>query len=140
MTLFPVNPGETPIDPSGLIDRTIRTRGRLNVVEAEKIRKATVKYLAKKPTKRQAKFDYAWALKLHREMFGEVWKWAGKLRTTELSIGFHPSIFARTSNPRSGPCHPAPGMKATSKRATNLAPVQLVSEAVTHCRTTGCGR
>ena len=26
-------------------------------------------------------------LKLHREMFGQVWKWAGMLRTTELNIG-----------------------------------------------------
>ena len=88
--MFPVIPGETPIDPSGLRDRTIRTRGRLNIVEAENIRKATVKYLAKRPTKRQAKFDYAWGLKLHREMFGDVWEWAGKLRTVELTIGIPP--------------------------------------------------
>jgi Fic-DOC domain mobile mystery protein B len=88
--VFPVILGETPIDPSGLLDRTSRTRGRLNIVEAENIRKATVKYLAKRPTKRQAQFDYAWGLKLHREMFGEVWEWAGTLRTVEVTIGIPP--------------------------------------------------
>lgn len=26
-------------------------------------------------------------LKLHREMFGDVWRWAGEIRTCELNIG-----------------------------------------------------
>jgi hypothetical protein len=54
--------------------------------------------------------------------------------------GTGPRGFAHRSHPCSRPCHPAPGMKVTSKRATNLGPAQVVSEAVTHCRTTGCGR
>ncbi len=81
-------PGETPIeDASGLIPRGIETRQQLNVVEAENIRKVVVRYLAAKPSKRQAPFTLRWLYKLHEQMFGEVWKWAGKRRSTELNIG-----------------------------------------------------
>ena len=34
-----------------------------------------------------ARFDLTWIQKLHREMFGDVWKWAGQLRTTNLTLG-----------------------------------------------------
>jgi Fic-DOC domain mobile mystery protein B len=81
-------PGETPIDDfSQLLVKGINTRAQLSVVEAENVRKAVVKYLAKRPTRRTAKFDVGWMLKLHREMFGDVWGWAGKLRTVNLNIG-----------------------------------------------------
>ena len=71
-------PGETPLDDlSGLRVQGITTKAALNAVEAENIRKATVKYLAAKPTRRIAPFDVAWMLRLHEEMFGDVWKWAG---------------------------------------------------------------
>jgi Fic-DOC domain mobile mystery protein B len=59
----------------------------LNEVEAENIRKAVVKYFAAPPTRKMAPFDLSWALQLHREMFGDVWKWAGVPRTTDLNIG-----------------------------------------------------
>jgi Fic-DOC domain mobile mystery protein B len=88
MSGFRTIPGETPIgDLSHLRDKTIRTRGRLNVAEAENIRKAIVKYLAARPTKRQAPFNHSWCLRLHRQMFGDVWLWAGTLRTEDLNIG-----------------------------------------------------
>ena len=81
-------PGETPIeDISGLKNKTIRTRKELNVLEAENIRKVIVKYLSKKPTRRSARFDLSWAKRLHREMLGDVWKWAGTFRTCDLNIG-----------------------------------------------------
>ncbi len=84
-------PGETPIDDiSGLRVEGITTRTELNKFEAENIRKAFVKYLAAKPTRRTARFDLSWALHLHREMFGDVWKWAGKVRTTETNLGVPP--------------------------------------------------
>ncbi|HYW79243.1 MAG TPA: hypothetical protein VE890_06670, partial [Thermoguttaceae bacterium] len=69
--------GETPIDPSHLKDRTIRTRVELNRAEAENIRKAVVKYLAGKPNRRLAPFDFSWFCHLHADMFCDVWKWAG---------------------------------------------------------------
>jgi len=79
--------GETPIDPSGLKDRSIKTRGQLISVEAENIRKAIVKYLAAAPSASQSPFTYDWLLKIHGEMFGDVWKWAGMVRTHNLSLG-----------------------------------------------------
>lgn len=55
--------------------------------EALNIAKATIKYLAAPPSKREAPFSYGWMMDLHQEMFGDVWEWAGKLRKIELSIG-----------------------------------------------------
>jgi len=57
------------------------------VYEAKNIAKATIKYLSAPPSVKIAPFSYAWMLELHREMFGDVWEWAGKLRHVELSIG-----------------------------------------------------
>ena len=79
--------GETPIDPSHLKDRSIKTRAQLNAIEAWNIRKAHVKYLAARPSRKSAPFDYAWFCRLHKEMFDDVWLWAGKTRTRDLNIG-----------------------------------------------------
>lgn len=46
-----------------------------------------LKYLAARPTSRSAPFDYAWFLRLHHEMFGDVWTWAGTVRTRDLNVG-----------------------------------------------------
>lgn len=81
-------PGETPIDDiSGLRIKGVTTRAELNAAEAENILKATLKYLAKRPSRRTARFDIAWMLRLHREMFGKVWSWAGEIRSRDLNIG-----------------------------------------------------
>jgi len=65
----------------------VTTRAQLNDVEALNIRKAVMRYLVTKPSRRQAPFTLEWGYKLHRQMFGEVWQWAGQKRTTELNIG-----------------------------------------------------
>ena len=70
-------PGETPIDVSGLKVSGVTNRSQLSVFEAENIRKAIVKYLGGSLTRRTAKFDLSWMLKLHREMYGDVWDWLG---------------------------------------------------------------
>jgi Fic-DOC domain mobile mystery protein B len=80
-------PDETPIDISGLIQKHISNRGELSIAEAANILEPTVKYLAGKPTRRQAPFTLKWVYKLHREMFGKVWQWAGRRRQQELNIG-----------------------------------------------------
>jgi Fic-DOC domain mobile mystery protein B len=81
-------PGDTPIDDfSELLVKGIKTKRELAVVEAENIREAVVKYLAKRPTKRMARFDVTWLLQLHREMLGHVWAWAGKVRPGTVNIG-----------------------------------------------------
>ena len=63
------------------------TRAAVNKAEAKNILKVTIQYLAKRPTPRKAPFDYAWALRLHREMFGDVWDWAGITRKHDLNLG-----------------------------------------------------
>ena len=80
--------GETPIDDvSGLIPKGIRSRAELNALEAENIRKAVLRYLAAKPSRRQAPFTLDWTYKLHKQMFGDVWRWAGTKRLTALNLG-----------------------------------------------------
>jgi len=76
-------------DISGLLLDTSKqyTLAEIYVYEAKNITKATLKYLSAKPDKKLAPFSFEWMLQLHREMFGDVWDWAGKLRQVELSIG-----------------------------------------------------
>src|SRR5262245_25977459 len=87
MAGFKPIPGETPIDPSGLRDKSIKTRRQLNEAEGRNIAGAVYKYLLGTPTRKVAPFDFIWSLHLHREMFGNVWEWAGQLRTSNLNLG-----------------------------------------------------
>jgi Fic-DOC domain mobile mystery protein B len=81
-------PGETPIDDhSGLKVKGIRLRKELNVLEAENILKAVEKYFVGKLTKKKARFDFAWLLRLHKQMFGDVWTWAGRPRHFDTNLG-----------------------------------------------------
>lgn len=80
-------PGETPIDLNGLKAAGVTNRQQLSLAEAENIRRAVVKYLGGRLSRRTAKFDLSWMLKLHREMFGNVWEWAGQPRTADLNLG-----------------------------------------------------
>ncbi|HEX4797612.1 MAG TPA: mobile mystery protein B [Humisphaera sp.] len=85
---FDAIPGETPIDDiSGLRLRGIHCRSQLNAAEAENIRKVVLRYLLATPTRRQAPIDLPWCFKLHKQMFGDVWKWAGTPRRVELNLG-----------------------------------------------------
>ncbi len=87
----PPIPGRTPLDDiSGLKDKSIRTQAELYAREAENIRKALMKYLAAMPTARSAKFDVPWMRRLHREMLGELWEWAGEFRRSEMNLGSPP--------------------------------------------------
>lgn len=87
MAGFKPIPGETPIDPSGLRDKSIKTRRQLNEAEGRNIAEAVYKYLIGTPTPEMAPFDFAWSLHLHAEMFGKVWQWAGQLRKSNLNLG-----------------------------------------------------
>jgi len=82
--------GATYVDDiSGLkLDTSIHyTMKEIYLYEAKNITKATLKYLSAKPDKKLAPFTYEWFLTLHKDMFADVWDWAGKTRTVELSIG-----------------------------------------------------
>ncbi|HEY5313430.1 MAG TPA: mobile mystery protein B [Pirellulales bacterium] len=85
--------GETPLpDRSHLLQPSILTRHDLNVAEANNIESATYKYLAARPSKRLAPFTYEWVLRLHREMLGKVWDYAGQVRTISLNFGVQPGL------------------------------------------------
>ncbi len=86
-------PGETPIDISDLKVKGISNRAQLSVVEAENIRKVIVKYLSKRPTRKMAPFDLSWFKRLHKQMFGDVWRWAGRIRREDLNIGVRWSLI-----------------------------------------------
>ncbi|MEK6660209.1 MAG: mobile mystery protein B [Campylobacterota bacterium] len=80
----------TPLDDvSGLkLPRNkVYSLKEIYVAEANNIALATLKYLSAPPSKKLAPFSYEWLSKLHEEMFGNVWDWAGKFRHVELSIG-----------------------------------------------------
>ncbi|MDZ4783764.1 MAG: mobile mystery protein B [Planctomycetia bacterium] len=79
--------GETLIDISGLRIAGVTNRRELSAVEAGNIRKAIVKYLAGRVSKRSAPFEFDWILRLHQQMFGDVWDWAGKIRSRDLNLG-----------------------------------------------------
>ncbi len=51
------------------------------------ILKASLDYLGGVSNKKSDSFDADFFLKLHKEMFGDVWDWAGKIRTAELNFG-----------------------------------------------------
>ncbi len=93
MPLWHAIPGETPIeDISGLKVKGISRREELNIHEARNVLKAVEKYLlGGRPTAKTAPFDFTWALRLHREMFGDVWKWAGEVRKNRTNIGVEPT-------------------------------------------------
>ena len=80
--------GETPLDDiSGLKIEGISTRSELDRVEAENILEAFLKYTMSPEQIKSVVFDTQFLQQLHREMFGNVWSWAGEFRTTQTSIG-----------------------------------------------------
>jgi len=80
--------GETPLDDiSGLKIDGIFTRTELDVVEADNILDAFLKYTLNPEEIKKITFDTKFLQQLHRDMFGNVWSWAGEFRTTQTSIG-----------------------------------------------------
>lgn len=81
-------PGQTPIDPNekqGLIPQHITLISELNEFEAANIREAVGKYLS---GRRKHRLDDPEFLKrLHKEMFGQTWRWAGHYRKSDKNLG-----------------------------------------------------
>lgn len=82
--------GATPLDPDereGLKFDHVATRGQLDELEQANIEQG----LAWAARLRRADiFDDAFVRRLHRQLFGDVWKWAGQYRLTEKNIGVDP--------------------------------------------------
>lgn len=85
---FEYESGATPIDADeadGLLP-SLTTQSELNEWEQINITKALSKHLHRK-YKPGNILDTFFLLNLHKDMFDETWKWAGKTRTTLKSIG-----------------------------------------------------
>ncbi|MDD5218580.1 MAG: mobile mystery protein B [Candidatus Omnitrophica bacterium] len=79
--------GQTPLnDISGLLV-AVKSRRELNDLEFKNNVAAIRKYLLKNLTDRSAPFTYKWLQKVHKDMFGKVWRWAGVPRKSDLNVG-----------------------------------------------------
>lgn len=79
--------GQTPLDDiSGLLV-DVKNRQELNDLEFKNISAAARKYLLKNLTSKSAPFTYKWLQKIHKDMFGKVWRWAGIPRDSDMNIG-----------------------------------------------------
>ena len=82
--------GQTPLDPDekeGLLIKSILMRQELDEFEQLNIEKAFQKYLLQRKFKQQDILTEKFILTLHKEMFGDVWQWAGKYRKSNKNIG-----------------------------------------------------
>lgn len=102
--LFEAGDGTTPIDEDeadGLLPSWVRTRGDLNEAERNNI-------LAARRSIRSATLadvlDDQWLRRLHEQMFGKVWSWAGRYRTTEKTIGIDPAEIAASMRSLTDDC------------------------------------
>jgi len=87
-------PGATPgDDTSGLIQRQLTDRSARNAAELDAISRAYNKHIYRARRKRAGTEWLTDELirRVHFDMFGEIWEWAGKYRTDSVNIGvdFH---------------------------------------------------
>lgn len=88
----PLDDGQTPLDPEeadGLIPAWIATRGDLNVAEQANI-ESSYRWAAAARRRGIEVASEAFLRGLHGAMLGDVWRWAGRYRTTERNIDVAP--------------------------------------------------
>jgi Fic-DOC domain mobile mystery protein B len=88
--LFQEPPDATPLDPTllnDLLQTWIVNRRDLNEAEQENIVKALAWARHHRGPKATDLLNDEYARTLHKEMFGDVWRWAGIYRKHELKIG-----------------------------------------------------
>ena len=82
--------GATPgDDTSGLIQRQLTDRRARNAAELDAISRAYNKHIYRARRKRAGTewLTDTFIRRVHYDMFGEIWQWAGKYRTDRLNIG-----------------------------------------------------
>jgi Fic-DOC domain mobile mystery protein B len=82
-------------DISGLLMTKLTTRAACNAVETESISRVYDKHIFRARRKKRAS---AWLTEeflrnVHHDMFGSIWDWAGKYRTTAVNIGIAPQLI-----------------------------------------------
>lgn len=81
--------GQTPLseeEKEGLLIKSITTHGELNEQEQLNIEEA-IKWIINTKFKKDKILTEKFIKSLHKKMFGNVWLWAGKFRTSEKNIG-----------------------------------------------------
>lgn len=89
--------GQTPLDPdeaAQILRPAIATLGELDLVEQENIARATAWALRRK-RQPEAVLDEPFLRRLHKRMFGDVWRWAGTYRQTPRNIGVEPWLITQ---------------------------------------------
>ncbi|MEA5473257.1 mobile mystery protein B [Synechococcus sp. CCY9201] len=79
--------GATPLDGEGLeglLPSHLVNRSQLNEWEQQNI-EAALLWLSRQ--RRPRPLEESWLRRLHREMFGQSWRWAGQYRISDKSIG-----------------------------------------------------
>ena len=93
LDLFAGPAGATPLDPDDakdLIPTWVATRGDLNAAEQANIAKAVTWASSRGgPHSMAALLQEETMKRLHRRMFGDVWKWAGTYRQHDTNMGTH---------------------------------------------------
>jgi len=85
--------GATPLDPDeleGLKFKHITTRGELDELEQSNIQSGLL-WLERRRSKDI--LDSQFLRELHKQLFGDVWTWAGTFRTREKNIGIDPVMI-----------------------------------------------
>ena len=77
----------TPEEREGLLQSWITHRRDLNDAEQENILKGAVWARRARSTSPEALLNDAFIRALHKRLFGDVWKWAGRYRQTSRNIG-----------------------------------------------------
>ena len=86
--------GATPLDPDeieGLRFKHVETRGELNQLEQQNIQNG-LKWLERQKSI-PAILSESFIRRLHKELFGDVWSWAGRFRLTGKNLGVDPTVI-----------------------------------------------
>jgi len=73
-------------EKEGLLMKTITTQGELNEAEQLNIESA-VEWTLRRKFREADIISEAFVAQLHKKMYGEVWRWAGKFRKSNKNIG-----------------------------------------------------
>lgn len=83
-------PGQTPLTEEEKLQLrpSLSTRTQLNAAERLNIHSARLWAVRKAGLRRADLLTDAFARELHRRMFNQIWRWAGKYRTSDRNLGW----------------------------------------------------
>lgn len=82
-------PGQTPLtdeEKEGLLIPSISTRAELDEFEQQNIERA-IKWTLGKRFQKDRLLSEDFIKRLHKEMYGDVWSWAGTFRKSNKNLG-----------------------------------------------------